>query len=814
MTEERTGEMGRGQASPFGARLRQFREAAGLTQEELATRADLGAKNISDLERGVRKHPYPHTIRSLADALKLSEEERAALFAAVPKRGGGGRAARAVAPEPTLPEPPTPLVGRERDLEEVKAFLARPEVRLFTLTGTGGVGKTRLAVHAAWDAADLFPDGVAFVALASVGNSSLVVPTVCRTLGLRETEGTTPREALRVHLRDKELLLVLDNFEHVLEAAPEVAELIGSAANLTVLCTSRAPLHIRGEQEYPVAPLALPASTRAPEPAEVLASPSGRLFAERAQAASPTFWITEDNAAAVAAICWRLAGLPLALELAAAKSRFLDPTTLLSRLDRALSTGSTRDVPDRQRTLRATLDWSYDRLDVPERALFRRLSVFAGDFSFEAAEAVGPAEEVGSEEILDLLGGLVNQSLLVAEVTSGQEVRYRMLEPVRQYAVEKLKQSGDAGDAHREHASFFLALAERAHPELMGRRQVEWLDRLDQDYSNLRAAMSWALDADHAGTAARMGWALWHFWWIRGHHREGRRWMELVLERDLYPALRARALVATGTLAFSHGDYERCERYAKEGLELSRQVGDERRAAWARVGLGVVAMSRTDHEVATPHLQEALRSFRELDEDFGVARMTACLGMVALMRGEEAKAIPMFEEGLAVARRIGDRTSAYITLYSLALMALSRGDHDNAATLFEEGITVSEQVGDLANVAYCLKGLGMVAGARYQMERCARLFGAAEGLLEDVGSPVYNYYEPDPRLYERNLSAARSRLGEAAFEKARKRGRAMTFEQAVAYALSSAELSQGEAKSAEPPQVRKPNKSLGPRPSA
>jgi predicted ATPase/Tfp pilus assembly protein PilF len=631
---------------------------------------------------------------------------------------------------------------------------------------------------------------------------------------LRETEGTTPREALRVHLRDKELLLVLDNFEHVLEAAPEVAELIGSAANLTVLCTSRAPLHIRGEQEYPVAPLALPASTRAPEPAEVLASPSGRLFAERAQAASPTFWITEDNAAAVAAICWRLAGLPLALELAAAKSRFLDPTTLLSRLDRALSTGSTRDVPDRQRTLRATLDWSYDRLDVPERALFRRLSVFAGDFSFEAAEAVGPAEEVGSEEILDLLGGLVNQSLLVAEVTSGQEVRYRMLEPVRQYAVEKLKQSGDAGDAHREHASFFLALAERAHPELMGRRQVEWLDRLDQDYSNLRAAMSWALDADHAGTAARMGWALWHFWWIRGHHREGRRWMELVLERDLYPALRARALVATGTLAFSHGDYERCERYAKEGLELSRQVGDERRAAWARVGLGVVAMSRTDHEVATPHLQEALRSFRELDEDFGVARMTACLGMVALMRGEEAKAIPMFEEGLAVARRIGDRTSAYITLYSLALMALSRGDHDNAATLFEEGITVSEQVGDLANVAYCLKGLGMVAGARYQMERCARLFGAAEGLLEDVGSPVYNYYEPDPRLYERNLSAARSRLGEAAFEKARKRGRAMTFEQAVAYALSSAELSQGEAKSAEPPQVRKPNKSLGPRPSA
>jgi tetratricopeptide (TPR) repeat protein len=373
-----------------------------------------------------------------------------------------------------------------------------------------------------------------------------------------------------------------------------------------------------------------------------------------------------------------------------------------------------------------------------------------------------------------------------------------MLEPVRQYAREKLEQSGDAEDAHCEHASFFLGLAERAHPELMGWRQVEWLDRLDQDYSNLRAAMSWASDAGHAGTAARMGWALWHFWWIRGHHREGRRWMELVLERDLSPALRARALVAAGTLAFSHGDYERCESYAKEGLELSGQVGDELRAAWARVGLGVVAMSRTDHEAATPHLQEALRSFRELGEDFGVARMTTCLGMVALMRGEETKAISMFEEGLAVARRIGDRTSAYITLYSLALMALSRGDHDNAATLFEEGITVSEQVGDLANVAYCLKGLGVVAATRYQMERCARLFGVAEKLLKAVGSPVYNYYEPDPRLYERTLSAARSRLGEAGFEEAWDRGQAMSFEQTVVYALSSADRSQGEAKYTKP----------------
>jgi predicted ATPase/DNA-binding XRE family transcriptional regulator len=423
MTKKRTREVRRGQDSPFGARLRRLREAAGLTQEELASRAGLAAKNISDLERGERKSPYPHTVRSLADALKLPEEERSALFAAVPKRGGSRRTALAVALEPTLPEPPTPLVGRERDLEEISAILAGKEIRLFTLTGTGGVGKTRLALEAVRDAAGLFPDGVAFVALASVGNASLVVPTICRTLGLRETAGKDPREVLRVYVRDKKLLLVLDNFEHVLEAAPEVAGLLEASTSLKVLCTSRSALHVRGEQEYPVTPLELPASTRSPEPAGVLASPSGRLFAERARAASPAFSITKDNAQAVAAICWRLAGLPLALELAAARMTFLDPTTLLSRLDRALSTGSTRDVPDRQRTLRATLDWSYALLSEPEQALFRRLSVFAGGFSFEAVEAVGATGESGNEDVLELLGGLAEQSLVAAEFTGAQAVR-------------------------------------------------------------------------------------------------------------------------------------------------------------------------------------------------------------------------------------------------------------------------------------------------------------------------------------------------------------------------------------------------------
>jgi predicted ATPase/DNA-binding XRE family transcriptional regulator len=792
---------GRSESGPTGAgkeafaeRLRSLREAAGLTQEELAFRAGLSPSAVGVLERGARKRPYPHTVRALSEALGLNEEERNSLLAAVPRRGGVGAGSSSAdeAPEPlrssALPNLATPLVGRERELEEVAGLLARPGTRLLTLTGTGGVGKTSLALEAARDAEQFFTDGVAFVALAPLNNAEFVVPSVVRSLELRETAGQSPREALHAYLRAKQLLLTLDNFEHLLEAAPEVSWLIESCPTLTVLVTSRAPLRVGGEQEYPVPPLELPASTRDPGVEEVLGSPSGRLFVERARAASPGFSLSRQNAAAVASICWRLAGLPLALELAAAKVRFLNPAALLSRLDRALSAGWARDVPERQRTVRATLDWSHDLLSEPEKALFRRLSVFAGGFTLEAVEAVGAAQDIAAEDAVESLGRLVEQSLVTAEL-DGDGMRYGMLEPVRQYAREKLEESGEGERVGMRHAAYYLALAERARPELHAPRQVEWLDTLSREHDNVRVAMAWLLRRDKPGEAAYIGWGIYEFWFRRGYTGEGLRWMEQVLaEGDSLPPLtRAQAQFVAAILSFLRGEPDRAAAFATESIAAARAAGDPETLAYSLGMQGLATLSRGDLDTAEAVLPESLKLFRELGDPHSVASGLYGPAQLALARGDGDEAMQLIGEGAALSREAGNWAMLANFLGTQAISARLEGDNARTAELLGESIEIAGMLRDDYNVVFCATGLASVAAREGRAERAARLFGVADVLSEKTGAGVS--WSILRSLNERDLVITREMLDPEAFEAAWAEGRTMTLEQAVAYALEDDETS-------------------------
>ena len=741
-----------GRRGAFAERLRGMREAAGLTQEELALRAGLSPAAVSALERGIRRRPYPHTVRTLADALQLSADERAALLGAVTGRGGSlAPAAEASAPARlALPRPATPVLGRERDLEEVAGLLARPGVRILTLTGVGGAGKTRLAVEVAWDAAERFPDGVSFVALAALRDHSLVAPEILRSLGLQEAEGRTPSETLREHLRPRRMLLVLDNLEHLLEAATEVAAIIEACPGVVVLVTSRAPLRVRGEQEYPVPPLALPPSIRNPTGDDVVGTPAGRLFLERARAVSPGFEITEKNARAVAAICWRLAGLPLALELAAANTRVMDPAALLARLDRALSTAWARDLPERQRTMRSTLDWSHDLLVEGERILFRRLSVFSGGFILEAAEEVCASEGVEPGDVLGLLGRLIEQSL-VTVTTDEDGAMYGMLEPVRQYALEKQEENGQERWLGERHAGYYVALAEAAKPVFLGREHPTWSRRLEREHDNLRAAMGWAREAGDVRTGLRLVGALSTFWWMRGYLGEGSRWAEGFLGQSLdtgasgYALARASAAYGAGELALGRGDLARACELLEEALGLYRGLGDEAGVAAVLVELGQTARAQGDSERAAALSEQSLQLGRKLDEAKVVAIALNTLGHLERQRGDLESATGRYEESLALFRELGHAWGIAYTLANLAGVALARGNLDCAVALGEESSIIYGELGDRSGMALALIGLGDVARKRGEGERAHALYGDAVALYREVGN-------------ERGASRALSRL--------------------------------------------------------
>jgi predicted ATPase/transcriptional regulator with XRE-family HTH domain len=801
-----------GAALSFGARLRSLRQAAGLTQEELALRAGLSPNAVGALERGQRKRPYPHTVRALADALELPQEERTTLIASVPRSrdtssSSGGKIQAGRFPTSELPSkyrPPeespgndqhnlpstrTSFIGRDAEILEVKRLLAM--TRLLTLTGAGGCGKTRLALEVARNLVGAYPDGVWLVELAPLSEGALVPQAVAAALGVREQPGRPLTDTVADALHTKEMLLVLDNCEHLIDACAQfVDRLLNSCSHLRVLATSREPLGVDGEANWVVLSLSLPDPEDPLTVDELERYESARLFRERACYRYPAFDLTPQNTKAVAYICRRLDGIPLAIELAAAWVGTLSVGQIASRLRDPLKllTGGARIATPRQQTLRGALNWSYDLLNERERKLFARLSVFSGGWALEEAEAVGVGGGIEENDVLDLLGRLVDKSLALAVTIGDGSARYRMLEPVRQYGRERLEESGETETVLGRHAALFLALAEAAEPELRGTRQVSWLERLEKEQDNLRAAIAWLLETGRSEQAARLGWALWFFWWIRGRFTEGRRWIEGVLSRG--PAMpasaRAKALFVAGTMASGQADFRSAELWLEESLSLFRQLGDKRGAAHALGSAGLVALDKKQHERGTVYFQEGADLFLAVGDKWGTGIMLCFLAVAWFKQGDPSHAKRLAERGLALSQEVGDRQGTSVTLYVLARLAQAERNHEHARRLFEGGLKLSAEVGDETNVAYCLEGLAAIAASEDRLVRTARLWGAAEALLEKIEATAYPY-ATDHSIYQRQVTAARARLDQETWAQAWAEGQAMTAAQAVAYALKGGE---------------------------
>jgi predicted ATPase len=678
--------------------------------------------------------------------------------------------------------PPTSLVDRENELARTQQLLG-DGTRLVTLTGAGGIGKSRLAVEVASRLASSFPDGAWFVPLAAVSAPEEVAAVVARALGLRRSGDQAPVEDLTSYLRDRRLLLVLDNFEQVADAAPMVAEVLAAAPQVQALVTSRTVLRLSGEYGVDVPPLAAPWEGAGLGAEEARRYPAVQLFVARAAAAKQDFVLSDANAADVAEICRRLDGLPLALELAAARIRLLTPQALRSRLDDRLGllAGGARDLPERQRTLRDTIAWSHDLLTSDQQEVFARLGVFAGGFDLAAAAAVC------GTDVLDVLGALVDGSL-VRQADKRGEPRFSLLDTIRQFALERLRETADWREAHDRHADHYLALARAAEPELKGPNQLEWLDRLDTEAGNLDAAMTRFLATDRIESAVGLSWALWLYWWFHGHVEDGGRWMEEILTRSgSLPELpSAWAASGAGVMAFARGDYRRAEDLLARGLALFRRLEVKPGIAGALIILGQLATFRGEYDRARELLEESLALFRELGEDWNVAIVLNFLGAIPLNQDDHHRAEPFFTEALAVARRLGDRLAIRVSLYNLASVRRALADDRGARDLLLEGLRLSADAGDQASVAYGLEGLGSI---EQEPGRAARLFGAAEALLEaQGGAPVYAYTS-DRTGRDLAVETLRSRTDDTVFTTAWTHGRGMAARQAVEYALAPVESS-------------------------
>ena len=661
-------------------------------------------------------------------------------------------------PDSNVPTPVSTLVGRDRELAEICSTLRGGETRLLTLTGPGGAGKTRLAIEAANALAGEIPEGAFFVPLDTIREPALLLPAIAQALAVRESGERPLLESLTERVVGRRVLVVLDNFEQLVETAPLLTQVLEAAPSLTFLVTSRAALGLNGEREYPVEPLGRRDAVA--------------LFVERAHAAEPSFRLTDENAAAVEEICARLDGLPLALELAAARTKLLSPEAMLDRLDQRLDLLShgPRDKPARHRALRDTVAWSYELLDQEEQRLFAHLAVFSGGCTLESAVGVCDAS-------LDPTGALIDESLL--ERVDG---RLRMLETIREYALERLAEDDGADELRRRHAKHFLKLGE-SEP-VAG--QAAWLDEIDAERDNLRAALAWSFEAGEMGLGLRLAASLWEFWWVRGYLAEGRRWLDEALVRGASepPEIRARALHAAASLATRQGDYERAADLSEQSLGLWEELGDVSGTARALLSLGTVASEQGDYERAISLSERAAELYRESGEQRGHALAVSNLGGLALERGDYAKAASLSEQAYRLFETLEDSEGMALALVNQGFAALSEQNPERSIELLREALRRLVELEFRDVIGYCFEGLAAVLALTGRAEEAAKLLGAAEALRESLGVELA---PAEQATHNETVDAVRARLGEERFSDAWRQGREMSLEQATAYALEEEE---------------------------
>lgn len=675
-----------------------------------------------------------------------------------------------------LPVETTNFIGRNHEKEVIKHLLGN--THLLTLVGPPGTGKTRLALKIGWEMADNFRDGAYFVALASVSDPTLVMNTIVTAVGVNETPDQPLIETLKRVLRERQMLLILDNFEHLLAAASQVSELLTAAPGLKVLATSREPLHLYGEQEYVVLPLKLP-DLETPDPQTLAGFEATALFVQQAHGVRSDFELTAENALDVAQICIRLEGLPLAIELAAARSRLLTPPVLLARLSSRLDilTGGARDLPTRQQTLRNTIEWSYNLLDEGEKMLFARLAVFQGGWSLDAVEAI-----YGKDLPINVFNGLeslVKKSLVQQKELPSGEPRFTMLETLHEYAWERLEENGEAQTLHMQHAQYFVELAERAEPQFRQAQQLYWFRLLETEHENMRSVFQWSLSGGDITFGVRLVGALYLFWFTYGYHAEGQQWIQQLLNQmdNITAMYHPKLLIAAGHMTTLY-DLELARHYLDQALHLYREFADKLNTAWALVFKGYSMMG--EPEAALIIAEEGLSLFQELNHKPGIGQALHIIGNLALSRGDYERARCTYEESLVVSQETGETRRIRIIIGNLSSIAQLEGNYEHARQLAEQALRLALELNNRLDIAEILASLAGIIGLTGQPERATRLLGACEAVLKRMGAVPVPSLKPK---YERNIAALHTQLDNATFEACWNEGSAFSLEKAVAYAL-------------------------------